>query len=68
MSTQIEPTGLSLKVERVSSRVKAKAIAAAMGVSASRVAAIEREQFVSPAIAARYVAALHACASERNAA
>ena len=57
----IEPSGLALKLERVGRRVKARVLATAMGVSASRVTAIEREQFVSPEMAARYRAALDTC-------
>jgi len=55
-------TGLALKVERVSRRVKANAIADAMGVSKSRVAAIEREGFPSEETISRYRAALDTCA------
>lgn len=54
-------TGLDLKVARTRDRVKAKAIAEAMGVSASRVAKVEREAVVSPEIAQRYLAALELC-------
>lgn len=56
-------TGLSLKVERTRQRVKATQIADAMGVSKSRVSVIEREQFPSPQIVARYRAALATCAA-----
>lgn len=56
------PTGLALKVERVSRRVKATALAEAMGVSKSRVSAIEREQYPSDEIVIRYRAALDTCA------
>lgn len=55
-------TGLSLKVERTKRRVKAVQIADAMGVSKSRVSVIEREQFPSPQIVARYREALATCA------
>jgi transcriptional regulator with XRE-family HTH domain len=54
-------TGHTLKVERVAARVKAKDIAARMGVSPSRVASIEREEFPSAEAVARYRAALSAC-------
>lgn len=58
-----KPTGLALKVERVSRRVKAKHIAQAMGVSESRVSSIEREQFPSDEVVARYRDALETCAT-----
>ena len=54
-------TGLELKVARIRARVKAKALAEAMGVSASRVAKIEREADVSPGIAQRYLHAVAQC-------
>jgi transcriptional regulator with XRE-family HTH domain len=57
-----ERTGLDLKVERTRRRVKATALALAMGVSKSRVSAIEREQFPSDEIVSRYRAALDTCA------
>lgn len=60
MDTQ--PTGLALKLERVGRRVKATLLAEAMGVSKSRVSAIEREQFPSVEIVERYRAALDTCA------
>jgi DNA-binding XRE family transcriptional regulator len=53
-----EITGLSLRVARVEARAKAKDIAALMGVSRSRITKIEREGFVSEAIATRYLEAL----------
>jgi transcriptional regulator with XRE-family HTH domain len=56
------PSGLALKIERVTRRAKANALAEAMGVSKSRVAAIEREQFPSAETVARYRAALDTCA------
>jgi len=56
------PSGLNLKVERVASRVTARRLAIAMGVSPSRISAIEREQFISDAMVARYRAALATCA------
>lgn len=63
VSTNVETTGLSLKLERVARRVKANRVAAAMGVSASRVAAIEREAFITPETARRYREALATCAT-----
>lgn len=61
MGTLIPLTGHQLKVERVAARVKAKDIAAQMGVSASRVASIEREEFPSVEAVSRYRSALEAC-------
>jgi len=58
MHSTDEPTGLTLKVERVAARVKAKHLADAMGVSASRVSSLEREQFPSPESVRAYRAAL----------
>jgi transcriptional regulator with XRE-family HTH domain len=55
------PTGLDLKLERVASRVKQHQMASVMGVSASRIAAIEREAYPSDTIVRRYRAALGAC-------
>lgn len=52
------PTGHQLKVERVTARVKGKELAARMGVSSSRLSAIEREEFPSDAMVARYRMAL----------
>lgn len=59
----METSGLDLKVERTRARVKAKQIADVMGVSSSRVAAIEREQFPSIETVTRYRAALGTCAT-----
>lgn len=58
-----EPTGLDLKVERTRLRVKGIEVAEAMGVSKSRIAAIEREGFPSAETVARYRAALATCAA-----
>lgn len=55
------PTGHQLKVERVAARVKGVRLAAQMGVSGSRVAAIEREQYPSTETVRRYREALAAC-------
>ena len=51
-------TGLALKLERVAARLKQRPIAEAMGVSVSRVAAIEREAVVTAATWDRYHDAL----------
>lgn len=56
-------SGLDLKVLRTRHRVKGLQVAAAMGVSPSRVAAIEREAVVSPAIIARYAEAVRTCST-----
>lgn len=61
MSHTDEPTGLTLKVERVAARVKAKHLASAMGVSPSRVSSLEREQYPSPESVRAYRAALATC-------
>lgn len=54
-------SGLDLKVERVAARVKQKHLADQMGVDASRVSAIEREQFPSAHMVQRYRDALAQC-------
>ena len=51
-------TGLELKLRRVGARVKAKDLAAAMGVTTSRISAIEREAIPTDETRRRYVAAL----------
>lgn len=51
-------TGLELKLRRMAARVKGQDLAAAMGVTKSRVSAIEREQFPTPETERRYVEAL----------
>lgn len=61
MSTYTGPTGHNLKVERVTARVKSKDLAAQMGVSGSRLSAIEREEFPSAEIVLRFRAALDTC-------
>lgn len=55
------PTGHNLKVERVTARVKAKDLASQMGVSGSRIAAIEREQYPSVETVRRYRQAIVLC-------
>lgn len=54
-------SGLDLKLERVSKRVRATQIAAVMGVHRSRISNIEREQFITPTMAQRYRDALRTC-------
>lgn len=60
------PTGHDLKVERVQARVKAIDLAAQMGVSGSRIAAIEREQFPSLETIRRFREALETCQNVQN--
>jgi transcriptional regulator with XRE-family HTH domain len=64
MEPQGPVTGLDLKLARIAARVKQKAIGRAMGVSESRVSAIEREAVVTPETADRYVAALDTCRTD----
>lgn len=63
MRYMADTTGLDLKLERVAARVKARQVAAAMGVSPSRVSLIEREQFPSPDVVRRYRDAVATCAT-----
>lgn len=58
MSNPDEPTGLTLKVERVAARVKGVDLAKRMGMSPSRLSAIEREQYPSAESVRRYREAL----------
>lgn len=66
MSHTDEPTGLTLKIERVAARVKAKHLAHEMGVSPSRVSTLEREQFPSRESVRAYRAALITCMNVQN--
>jgi hypothetical protein len=59
----VQPTGLDLKLERVARRVKARAIAEAMGVHPSRISTIEAEHYPSPETVVRYREALATCAT-----
>jgi plasmid maintenance system antidote protein VapI len=61
MPTNEQVTGLGLKLERVAARVKQWQVAEHMGVSPSRVAAIEREAVVSTDTAFRYRTAMRMC-------
>lgn len=61
MNAATGPTGHELKVERVSVRVKAKDLAAQMGVSGSRLSHLEREQYPSAEMVVRYREALVQC-------
>ena len=58
MDTDTTATGLGLKLARVGARVKQRPIADAMGVSVSRISAIEREAVVTDATRDRYLDAL----------
>ena len=51
-------TGLDLRLARTARRIRSKDLAAAMGVSASRVSRIENADILRPATVARYLAAL----------
>lgn len=53
--------GKDLKLRRVAADVKAKDLAAAMGVSDSRVSHIENSRLVTDDARSRYLAALHTC-------
>lgn len=64
--TATSPSGLSLKLERVAARLKQNELAAAMGVSPSRLANIEREEYPSAETVRRYRDALSACAAHRT--
>ena len=59
-------TGLDLKLHRVAARLKQHQVAAIMGVSPSRVAAIERESVVTDATAERYRKAVETCGTFRT--
>jgi DNA-binding XRE family transcriptional regulator len=63
-----QKTGLDLKLARVAARVKQWQIAHEMGVSPSRIAAIEREAVVTEDTEARYLAALGICRTGTSAA
>lgn len=54
----MQKTGLDLKLARVAARLKQAQVGAEMGVSGSRVAAIEREAVVSPEMADRFLGAI----------
>lgn len=51
-------TGLDLRLARTARRIRSKDLAAAMGVSASRVSHIENADVLHPATVARYLTAL----------
>lgn len=68
MTHDAEPTGLTLKLERVQARVKLKDLAQQMGVSPSRLSVIEREQYPSPDSVRRYREALGTFQNVRQAA
>lgn len=57
-------TGMDLKLQRVAADVKAKDLAAAMGVTDSRVSRIENSRLVTPEAEQRYLIALHTCVTK----
>jgi transcriptional regulator with XRE-family HTH domain len=59
---------MELKLRRVSARVKGRALASEMGVTPSRVSALEREAVVSEVMVSRYLAALATLSNVRSAA
>lgn len=59
-------SGLDLKLARIARRVKQKPLGEAMGVSASRIAAIEREAVVTAETQQRYFAALDMCGTRTS--
>ena len=59
-------SGLELKLERVTARLKAQDIATAMGVHPSRISTIEHEQFPTAATVARYRKAIATCATSQE--
>lgn len=67
MTSNTYVTGLDLKLERVAARLRQRQIGDAMGVSGSRVAAIEREAVVSAETVARYREAMRVCSTRTSA-
>lgn len=63
-----ETTGLDLKVERIRAGVLSKDLAAAMGISSSRLSRIEVDLPVTERMLARYRAALGTCRTPEKAA
>lgn len=61
VNTNTPSTGLDLKVERVRAKLPATAIAKAMGISASRLSRIERDEPVTLRMRDRYLSALATC-------
>jgi transcriptional regulator with XRE-family HTH domain len=62
-------TGKDLKLRRVAADVKSKDLAAAMGVSASRISQIEGGRDpMTLEIESRYLAALHMCVTKTTSA
>lgn len=58
MTTETRTTGLDLKVRRVRAQLQAKDVAAAMGITSSRLSRIEVDEPVTPRMEKRYLAAL----------
>ncbi len=61
MNDETSTTGLDLKVLRTRANLKSKDIAAAMGITSSRLSRIEVDTRVTPRMEARYLAALETC-------
>jgi plasmid maintenance system antidote protein VapI len=59
-------TGLDLKLKRVAARVKAQDVATSMGITKSRISAIEGLPQVTEATAERYLAALDTLTNVRH--
>lgn len=59
-------SGLDLKLERTAARVTGTDIARVMGVSKSRVSAVEAYAVVTPEMVVRYRAAIATCVQERT--
>lgn len=62
----MQKTGLDLKLARVAARLKQAQVGAQMGVSGSRIAAIEREAVVTPETAGRFLEALERAAQAQG--
>jgi transcriptional regulator with XRE-family HTH domain len=59
-------TGMDLKLERTAARVTGRALARTMGLSHSRISAVEAYAVVTPEMVARYRAALATCVQQRT--
>lgn len=59
-------TGMQLKLLRIAARVKGVALARQMGVTNSRVSAIEREAVVTPEMERRYLEAMETLTNVPN--
>lgn len=59
-------TGMELKLRRIGARVTGRALASEMGITSSRVSAIEREAIPTPTMQSRYLQALEKLTHVRN--